>query len=449
MSKLPYERPTILRHAPGLANKFGRGPSRHSLEQIDGVPVEDLIERFGTPLFVFSEHQLRQRYREVRRAFSLRYPKVTLAWSYKTNYLDAICRILHDEGAKAEVVSEIEYDMARRLGVRSSDIYVNGPYKPLDALRRMVEEGALIHIDHYDELYALESIAEELGRTVPVAIRLNMDTGIFPRWDRFGFNLDSGEALDAVRRIAAGGKLVLEGLHSHIGTFILEPKAYGRAAERMAALALQARRELGMPVRYLDLGGGFASRATLHAQYAPGTDASPPVDEYAEAIAGALLGAGFARDALPELVLETGRAIVDEAGYAIARVVANKRLASGMRAVVVDAGVNVLFTSFWYRHEVLPVRDRGGMLEDTAVYGPLCMNIDVVHPDVMLPPLDPGDALVIRPVGAYNVTQSMAFIRLRPPVVLIGEDSQVDVIRRAETLDDLKAPESLPPRLAP
>jgi diaminopimelate decarboxylase len=129
-------------------------------------------------------------------------------------------------------------------------------------------------------------------------------------------------------------------------------------------------------------------------------------------------------------------------------VVGHKRLADGSRALIIDAGLNVLFTSFWYRHDVLPARDRGGMLEETIVYGPLCMNIDVVRPSVLLPPLEAGDALVIRPVGAYNVTQSMQFIRLRPASVLIGEGGQIDVIRRAEVLDDLKGPEHIPERLA-
>ena len=448
MSRLPYEKPTILKHVSGLANKFGKAPTRQSIERIDGVPVEDLIERFGSPLYVFSEHRIRQRYREVHRAFALRYPKVHFSWSYKTNYLDAICRIYHQEGSWAEVVSEVEYGMARRLGVPPQHILFNGPYKPLESLKATIKEGCKLHIDHYDELYTVERIARELGRKVPVAIRVNMDTGIHPRWDRFGFNLDNGEALDAIRRLHAGGHLTLEGIHSHIGTFILDPQAYGRAAEKIARLAREVRRETGMKVSYLDLGGGFASKSTLHAQYSPGEDASPPVDEYAEAITSALLSAGFPTDELPTLMLETGRALIDDAGFMITRVVGNKRLANGARAIVIDAGVNVLFTSFWYRHDVLPVIDRGGMLEDTTVYGPLCMNIDVVRPSVMLPPLEPGDPLVIRPVGAYNMTQSMQFIRLRPTAVLIGPNREIDVIRRAETLDDVKGPERCPERLA-
>jgi len=448
MTRERYEKPTILRHQGALANKFGRPPGHRALERIDGVPVAELARDHGSPLFVFSEHRLRRAYREAQRAFSQRYPKVQLAWSYKTNYLDAVCRVFHSEGAWAEVVSEHELEMARRLGVPDSHILFNGPYKPLDALRTALLNGTRVHVDHYEELYACERIAKESGKTIGVTLRVNLDVGIYPRWDRFGFNLDSGEALDAARRIASGGHLRLDGLHSHIGTYIADPAAYGRLAGRLAQLALDVRQHTGMVVGSLDVGGGFASRATLHAQYAPGTDATPPVDDYAEAISRAILEAGFRPGELPTLFLETGRALVDEAGYLLTRVVGQKRLADGTRALIVDAGVNVLFTSFWYRHDVLPAEDRGGMLEETAVYGPLCMNIDVVRPSVLLPPLEAGDLLVVRPVGAYNVTQSMQFIRLRPAVVLLGESGDIDVIRRAEHLDDLKGAETLPARLA-
>ena len=448
MIKQAYDKPTILRHQGGLANKFGRAATRRNLERIDGVRVDDLIERFGTPLYVFSEYQMRRRYRRAYQAFSQRYPRVQFAWSYKTNYLDAVCRVMHQEGAWAEVVSEFEYDMARRLGVPGHQILFNGPYKPTEALRTALNEGGHVHVDHFEELYAIERLAAEAGKVMPVTLRLNMDTGIHPRWDRFGFNVDNGEAWDAILRIHAGGKLRLTGLHAHIGTFILEPSAYGVAAEKMAALALRTKAETGMVVKTIDMGGGFASRATLHAQYAPGVDATPPVEDYAEAISRALLGAGFPPDELPLLMLETGRALIDEAGYMLTSVVGSKRLADGSRALIVDAGVNLLLTSFWYRHDVLPVHDRGGMLEDTVVYGPLCMNIDVVRASVLLPPLEPGDGLVVRPVGAYNVTQSMQFIRLRPAVVMIGEDGEIDVIRRPEVVDDVKMGESVPARLA-
>ena len=444
MSRESYEHPMIIKHESGLANKFGRSRRQSAITEIDGVPVAELIEQYGSPLFVFSERTIRKTYRDALRAFSARYPKVQFAWSYKTNYLDAVCKIYDSEGSWSEVVSEYEYEMARRLGVPGNKILFNGPYKPKEALIRAAEEGAHIHLDHFDELYQLEQIAKERELKLDVSMRMNMDTGICPSWDRFGFNLDNGEALNAARRIHAGGQLNLTGVHAHIGTFILEPSAYKQSAAKLAAFAQKVERELGFIIEYIDVGGGVPSKNTLHAQYAPGGEINPSIEEFAEAICSAMLEAGFPPDRLPTLVMETGRALIDEAGSMISSVVGNKRLPNGIRSMVIDAGVNILFTAFWYKPELLPGIDKGGMLEETVVYGPLCMNIDVIRSSIRLPILDVGDPVVIRPVGAYNVTQWMQFIRMRPKVLMIGEDGAVAMIREQESVDTIKALESMP-----
>ena len=189
-----YESPTIISHLPGLANKFGRSHNHHYMPQIDGVNVKELLAEHGSPLFVFSERTLRRTITTARRAFEVRYPKVRFAWSYKTNYLDAICRIFHEENSWAEVVSEYEYEMARRLGVPGERIIFNGPHKSREALKLAFSEGTSVHLDSHDELYLAEQVAQELGKEVEVGMRLNMDTGIYPPWSRFGFNLDNGEA---------------------------------------------------------------------------------------------------------------------------------------------------------------------------------------------------------------------------------------------------------------
>ena len=143
-------------------------------------------------------------------------------------------------------------------------------------------------------------------------------------------------------------------------------------------------------------------------------------------------------------MLETGRALVDDAGYLVSTVQANKRLPDGARGLVLDAGVNLLFTSFWYKHDVVPAQEFRGTLEPTVFYGPLCMNIDVMRDSVSLPALSAGDRVVFRNVGAYNVTQWMQFITLRPAVVMIGPEGSVAVIRRAETVEDFASYEGVP-----
>jgi diaminopimelate decarboxylase len=445
----PWSKPTIIPHRMGVVNQFGDNRHQAFQASVDGVEIEPLVQQYGSPLFVLSERRLRENLRLLKRAFLTRYPKVRYAWSYKTNYLNAVCSILHQEGAWAEVVSDFEYHKARALGVPGSHIHFNGPHKPRGALRQAAAEGAAIHVDHMDELYLLEEVAEELGRVVPVTLRLNFDTGYTEPWSRFGFNLASGEAMDAARRIAASEVLRLTGLHSHIGTFILDTRAYAAQVRIMCEFMLGVERETGCRIESLDIGGGFASRNSLQGVYLPPEQQVPTVDEYAEAITGALWLAlrGRPPESMPTLILETGRAVVDDAEVLITSVVGTKRLGDGRRAAILDAGVNLLFTGFWYNHDFKPTRLLPGVAEETVLYGPLCMNIDCMRHVIMLPPLTPGDRLVVGPVGAYNNTQWLQFIQYRPSVVLVHPDGRVSVVRRAENLDTINVQEQLPEHL--
>ena len=168
VERRPWVKPTLVVHRTGLVNKFGSARKETWSETLFGVPVATLLEEHGSPVFAFSEERLRANARHVQKAFSSRYPRVQYAWSYKTNYLGAICNTFHQEGAWAEVVSG--FDKARSLGVPGDRILFNGPHKTRSALERAVHEGAHIHVDHLDELYLLEDVAKESGRKVNVTI---------------------------------------------------------------------------------------------------------------------------------------------------------------------------------------------------------------------------------------------------------------------------------------
>ncbi|HQQ94294.1 MAG TPA: diaminopimelate decarboxylase [Bacteroidia bacterium] len=448
MKKKVYERPLIQRLNVGLMNKFGMKSDTGPFSHIDGQPVSDLLKTFGSPLFVISEKSIREIYRNAHRAFSNRYPNIQLAWSYKTNYLDAVCRIYHQEGSWAEVVSGFEFQKAQINGVPGEKIIFNGPDKSREDLELAVGANALIHIDHVDELNLLKQVCKAMKRKARVAIRVNMDTGIYPMWDRFGFNYENGEAWEVLRKISGLVEFSLQGLHCHIGTFMLSPGAYGIAASKLSELAIRVKKEFGIVLQYIDLGGGFASKNTLKGSYLQGEDLSPGFEQYAEAICSALLNAGFDKQELPLLVLETGRALIDEAAYLLGTVVSNKRLSDGRRATIMDFGVNILFTSFWYDHKISPAQEFGQHNEDTVLYGPLCMNIDMLREHISLPPLNAGDHVVVHCVGAYNMTQWMQFITLRPAVVLIDSAEKVHIIRKRENLESVSAGELVPGHLS-
>jgi diaminopimelate decarboxylase len=447
MEKKPFERPFIKKLQAGMPGKFGMKVAAEPLTHIDDIPVSQLLDEYGSPLYVISEKTIREKFRKAKHAFATRYPKVQFAWSYKTNYLDAVCRIFHQEGSWAEVVSGFEYEKALLNGVKGSQIIFNGPDKTDEELKKAIENDSLIHIDHFDEMYSIIAISENMEKRPKVAIRVNMDTGIYPMWDRFGFNYENGDAWDAINRIMMNEKLELVGLHAHIGTYMLAANAYRIAAGKLADLAYGIEKKYGVSIRYIDLGGGFASQNTLKGAYYPGSDTAPSFEEYAEAISSAILNSQLNPRELPTLILESGRALIDDAGYLLGTVIANKRLSAGNRATIVDVGVNLLFTSFWYDHEVYPAAPVSEHLEETTIFGPLCMNIDVIRDAIAFPLLKKGDHFVIKRIGAYNMTQWMQFITLRPNVVLTGQDGKIHLIRKKEHMDLVRQQEVIPDHL--
>ena len=270
MSK-PYEPPVITKLQGGLMNKFGRSTaaSIKVRREIDRATIDDLVAKHGSPLFVFSERRIREKYREAYDAFSHRYPNILFAWSYKTNYLGAICCIMHQEGAVAEVVSEMEYGKARAARDSRRPDHLQRPRQAAAVLETAIRDGSTINVDHLDEIGDLETVADKLGRKLQVGLRLNLDAGVYPLWSRFGFNLESGQALNAVKRMVAGRRSRVNGLHCHIGTFILDPAAYARQIEKMVRFAGELESQFGFAIEYLNIGGGFPSHSRLKATYLP------------------------------------------------------------------------------------------------------------------------------------------------------------------------------------
>ena len=453
MTKKPWIPPQIHPHQVGGMNKFGRPAARDQvMSTIDGVSVLELTERFGSPLFVTSERRLRYNARRLKETFERQYEHVVHGWSYKTNYTSAICNVLHQEGSWAEVVSEFEYEKARYLGVPGDRILFNGPRKSARILERAIAEGAHIHLDHFEELDTVEGLAQRMNRIVPVTLRLNFATSYTEPWSRFGFCLDNGEALAAARILTRSPHLRLNGLHSHIGTFITEPRAYDEQVARMGAFMAELEADGEVMIETIDLGGGLPSRSSLKGTYLSPGQSLPSLDEYAETIGRAMRSATEYRrlrgQGRPRLVIESGRAVVDDTQWLVSTVVGTKQLPDGRRGAVLDAGVNLMFTAYWYHPEVKLAQPLAGTPEETVLFGPLCMNIDVVRESVTLPPLSAGHQVVLGPVGAYNNTQWQQFIEYRPAIVMLAENGTPHLIREAENLAVMCAQDRLPKHLA-
>jgi diaminopimelate decarboxylase len=444
--KPPYIKPIVARMSFTDTDKLkGMYLKMPSTREAGGYPVDKLLTEYGSPLYVVSEASLRQGYRGMFGVFSKRYEKVVIAYSYKTNYLSGICAVLHQEGAWAEVVSGFEYEMAKRLGIPGEKIIFNGPYKKPAELNRAFSEGAAVNLDSCDEFGIAEQAAETLGREARVGVRVNMQLN-HPAWDKFGFSLENGKAYEICRRISRHKYLKLAGLHCHVGTYVIDLGIYRRVIDNLASLAVRIRETLKTEISYLDIGGGFPSVNTLHTQLMPGETISPTPDQYADVICDIMSERAGEFSNPPLLILEPGRSIVDESMVLLSKVIAVKERENKRRFAIIDAGVNLLPSAYYYKHDISSNREPSGATESIDIFGPLCMQIDVIRRDAALPCLQTGDILTIKNVGAYNFSQSMPFIFARPAVIMVSNKG-IDVLRRAETYDDLKGLEKVPERL--
>jgi diaminopimelate decarboxylase len=456
LERKPYEPPLLTPLTFTAVSKHLTADVAAAAEFDESYDPAALLREFGSPLFVISENTLRGLFRNFRDTFSEPGIDTTIAYSYKTNYLPAVCAILHEEGAWAEVVSGMEYELARSLQAPPEQTIFNGPYKTRAELQAAFADGALVNIDNFDELAAIEALAGTLGQPCRVGIRVNFRYGPAP-WTKFGFNDENGDAQKALERIAAHPGLRLELLHNHCGTFQLDYDIYAKGVEVLIGLARRAR-DLGLAPTMIDMGGGYPSSNRLKPMYdlpEVGRRRSDALYPYAEAILGPLSKAKELFGGRPRLVLEPGRALVDSAVQLLCSVVATKDIPEKGRAVVADGGVNLVPTAYWYDHGIKPPPEarseddaEGRTAQPVSIYGPLCMQIDVLREQVMMPPLEIGDPLVISNVGAYCQTQSMQFIQPRPATVLVGPEGP-EVVQRRETAKDIFIRDLVPNRLLP
>jgi diaminopimelate decarboxylase len=400
------------------------------------VSVLELVAEHGSPLWIADADRVRERLAGFRAAWEAAWPEVDVAYSYKTNRLGAFLQAVHADGAAAEVVCGAEYAIARDLaGVPGTRIVVNGPAKPPGLLRRAAAEGALVIVDSFDEL----------ERAAAAGVRragLRVAQPGFGGLTRFGI---AAADVVAAGRLAASLGLAVEALSVHLVSTDLRapltperplagavavawpgpPAAHAEAAATLARLAAALADER-VAIATLDLGGGFP--------------AAPAVARHAAAVAQALRAQRFTG----RLVLEPGRALVADAVHLACTVVATKTLPDGRRCAVVDAGTNLLPGTLWAwpRIEALgrPAGSVGARSSPWLVSGPLCLNVDVLHPAADLGDLRAGDVLVVRDVGAYHQTHSTQFGEPRPAVV-VRDGGRWRLGRRREEVADLTAGE--------
>jgi diaminopimelate decarboxylase len=391
--------------------------------------LADIATAVGTPCYVYDADAIRAAYARMDQAFD-GYPHA-IHYALKANSALAVVRLMKSLGSNADANSLGEVDVAMRCGFGPDDIVFTGVGKSAAEIDRAVALGLLaINVESPGELDRIDARAITQGKRARVALRVNPDidarshphisTGL--KSNKFGVPIDEAPAL--FKEIATRHGLTPIGVHVHIGSQISTLDPLVKAAEAVVALA-RGLREDGIDLTHLDMGGG------LGIAYEGGP--APDSAAYVRALVSAAKGSGL------KVAIEPGRVLVGPAGVLLTRVVDVKQFPGARRFVVLDAGMTELMRPALYNafHRIEPVSPRPGDPVAVDVVGPICESTDTFARDRMLQPVEVGDLIQIRDVGAYGAVMGHTYLRRPLPPEVMTEQGEWRVIRRRQTLDEL------------
>jgi diaminopimelate decarboxylase len=394
------------------------------------VPAAELAERFGTPLYVYDARRIEERVRAFRSAFAG--VDHLIAYSVKANGNLSILRRLQALGCGADITSLGELFRARRAGFAPENIVFAGVGKTEEEIEAALKEQIYaFNVESREELERIDSVAGRMGVVASFGVRVNPDvfaatphdyTRTGAKATKFGVPWNETRELYLWARGRAALKPI--GIDMHIGSQIVDPRPYVHALERVLKLVFELS-EAGITLEYLDIGGGYG----IQYEDEPGLD----IHQLAGEVIPRVQAAGL------RLVLEPGRSIVGDAGALLTRVQYVKKT-EGKTFVIVDGGMTELIRPSHYGgyHAIKHVADPAQLPEDVVdVVGPICETGDFLALDRTLPVPRAGDLLAVQTVGAYGFTMASNYNgRLRPAEALVY-GSEIELIRRRETLEDL------------
>jgi diaminopimelate decarboxylase len=468
MNMMAPRKPPALNPPTNYSTKFGEyiGVGPNGNLWVDGCDVKELADRFGTPLLIISENQLRWTYRAFRDAFRKHYDDVEILFANKSNNGLAIRHIMNQEGSGGDCFGVNEMYLALLCGTNPRTLVLNGSNKEDAELEMAIANGLCINIDATDELDRIDAMSKRLGREADIGIRLKLD--LDPLRDKSGvamhgpgtmkqqsdstkWGMSRAQTVEIVKRAQAMPHIHLKETHFHLSRMSNDASTFAVMAREMITWSGYIRDNTGWIPPTIDIGGGW----TFGKWYGTGpnsqldNDKAPTADDYARLCCAAIKDeAQKLKLPLPKLRLEPGRALSGPSGVAVGRVGAVKQ-GDKKKWVNMDLSTNHLSWAAvldWYYHAV-PVVNAGAPAGETVdLVGPLC-NSDEVGPHRKMPALKRGDYVAFLDAGGYVESCAARYnAQLLPATVLVAGD-RAEVITEREQLKDIAGRFRVPPRL--
>lgn len=396
--------------------------------EINKNVIANLRAQYGDAFYLLDSAQFRKNFLELKEAFNKIYPNWNIAYSYKTNYTPKLCKIVNELGGYAEVVSEMELEIAKRVGCKMDRVIWNGPIKNVPIMEQFLLDGGTINIDSIEELEQVKDIHNRhADKLIHVGIRCNYDVndGVV---SRFGFDIDGAEFMEAVKFATTTENVKFINFQGH---FAKRQIAYWPArAKGMVDLIDR----LGIIPERIDIGGGLFGKMadSLRAQF---SCEIPDYEAYAKAAAQVFADYFKDKDVKPELLIEPGSAVVGDCMKFIGMVKTIKNVRGKWIATVLGSQKNISMTGINPPMEVIAMGGEQKEYKDLDFVGFTCIEGDVLYHNYT-GKLAHEDVIVISNCGSYSLVMKPPFILPNFPVLDISE-GKTEVIKRAENFDDL------------
>jgi len=401
--------------------------------------INQICSKYGDTFYVLDAKEFELRFKDLLKEFRNYYSKTQIAYSYKTNYIPRLCELVDELGGFAEVVSDMEFKLARKVGVSAKNIYFNGPYKTYRSIEDLLLDGGVVNADSHMDLDAILKLAQEHSeKNFRIGVRCNFDIrdGVV---SRFGFNLENGDLYNALDLLHGAANITLEVLHCHFASRSLE--AWENATNGMLNLISDFHSKFNCWPKSVSLGGGLYG--PMHPNLRDQLKINPPsFADYALTAAKPFetFFKQYSQEERPTLIIEPGTAVVANSMKFFAKVVNIKEVGSKNIATVSGSHFNTNPTSSSISLPMSVV----SMSEDTYIQeysdidiaGYTCIEGDYLfrgHSGN----LSVGDFVVFESAGSYSVVMKPPFILPQVPIIELDEDNEIRIIKRQESFDDI------------
>lgn len=397
--------------------------------------LEKTSKVYGDSFYLINGGIIKNNYTELLGAFQKIYRNTRIAYSYKTNYIPKVCELINNLGGDAEVVSEMELWLAKRIGIEPSKIYYNGPYKKYEYLEESMLSGVHVNLDAEYEISMVRSIASKYPEhQFEVGLRCNVDIGQEVP-SRFGFDVSDGSLEKAMESIAEMSNVSVKGLHCHIPFRTIE--SYKKRVERMNAILDMF---LEQHLSYISMGGGYMGK--IDDKMLDQFDFIPPnFDDYANVVAGFMRDRYQNRNDAPTLIIEPGSALVANAMKYVTRVL-NIKNARDTKIASLTGSTFQMNPSVKNMNRALEVYHAPENVETCETFdnlymaGYTCIESDYLYKGYC-GKLGTGDFVVFCNVGSYSVVMKPPFILPDIPIIEVMDDLSINVWKNGQKQEDV------------